>query len=750
MLSTKLVRTQRFFIASAFLALSLVVAARGQDDPDPNSPTPVLITEKESTRAVVAPPSRLVRNTLPASGQLAFAYNTKATIYVSNIVLMEGEGAGAFRVNVEDSKGRKYQFPVLALQQIKGDDGLYALTVRLKDDIGFWEPPAADGDVLIAVAWRGLSSNRARLGLGTTGGAIKDDPDATPMPRGSMPRPLAVLTDAPGVKVPTAEYGTYNFVGDRKRFLEQATFGPTVALDQRLRRIGLRTWLAEQLEAPYPSLNSPYPDIPLKSTNTADTTLGCGPAPSPSTLEYRVCIRDHYSMYPVQKWFYTEALYGDAQLRHRVAWALAQMWVIAAPDTQQSSWMIAYHKVLSQNAFGNYRTLMKEMTLNPAMGNYLDMARSTRNNPNENYAREVMQLFTVGLFMLNQDGTLQRDASNNPVPTYTQDTVNNMTKVLTGWSFCNTTCPNSAPGIVNYKDPMIVVNTNNHDLTAKTLLTYPGSTTTNVAACTGCTGAAITAYANNSLEQALDNIYQHPNVAPFVSKYLIQHLVTSNPSPAYVGRISAVFNANRSSSTQMKEVVRAILLDPEARGDVKTDPNYGKLREPVQMVTNLARRFDVKSAALNGPSDGVVNNLAANIGQSTFQSPTVFNFYPPDYVIPGTALPGPEFAIMTTSTSIGRANLGNTLVYSQIGVSENAPAGTKLDFAEMQALVVADPTCNRLLDVLNARMLHGTMSAQMRASILTAVTSIVSTNTLARAQSAVYLVATSSQYQIQR
>jgi hypothetical protein len=273
---------------------------------------------------------------------------------------------------------------------------------------------------------------------------------------------------------------------------------------------------------------------------------------------------------------------------------------------------------------------------------------------------------------------------------------------------------------------------------------------TNIPACTGCTGTAITNYAATSLDQALDNIYNHPNVAPFVSKYLIQHMVTSNPTPAYVGRVAAVFNANRTSPTQMREVVRAVLLDPEARGDVKTDPNFGKLREPVQLVTNIARRFDVKNFALSGPSDGVINNLASNIGQNAFTSPTVFNFYPPDYVIPGTALPGPEFAIMTTSTSIGRANLGNSMVYGSIGVSTNAPAGTKLDFSEMTALASADPTCNRLLDVLNERMLHKTMSPQMRASILTAVTSIASTNPAGRAQSAVYLVATSSQYQIQR
>ena len=187
---------------------------------------------------------------------------------------------------------------------------------------------------------------------------------------------------------------------------------------------------------------------------------------------------------------------------------------------------------------------------------------------------------------------------------------------------------------------MIIVNPDNHDLAAKTLLNYPGSTTTNVPACVGCTGAAITTYANNSLNQALDNIYNHPNVAPFVSKFLIEQLVTGDPTPAYVGRVSAVFNANRTNPSQLKEVVKAILLDPEARGDVKTEPRYGKLREPIMLLTNLARQFDARSADRTSLSDGVVTTETNSMGQIAFMSPTVFNFYPPDYIVPGTSFNG--------------------------------------------------------------------------------------------------------------
>jgi uncharacterized protein (DUF1800 family) len=420
------------------------------------------------------------------------------------------------------------------------------------------------------------------------------------------------------------------------------------------------------------------------------------------------------------------------------------MWVVSGVDTQQSSYMIAYHQLLSKNAFGNYRTLMNDITLNPAMGNYLDMVRSTRNNPNENFAREILQLFSIGLFMLNQDGTLQLDGNNQPIPTYDQNTVNNFTKVFTGWGLCTVaaSCPNITLGAPNYKDPMIL-NQNNHNIEAKILLDYPNAVNKNIAA---------NLNGNVEMQQALDNIFYHPNVAPFVSRYLIQHLVTSDPTPAYVGRISAVFNNNGSGVRgDLKAVVRAILLDPEARGNVKTDANYGKLREPVQLATNLMRHFGVRSANPGASqSDGYINPQTTAMGQNTFNAPTVFNFYSPDYVVPGPGLNGPEFGILTTGTAIARVNFFNTMIYSQIGTSNNAPLGTSINLAEMQSLAAADTTSNRLLDALNTKMMHGTMTAQNRATILSAVQALPATDTLGRARAAIYSVATSSQYQIQR
>ena len=740
----------RLLSVSVLLLLPLFQAL-GQEDADPNSPTPVILSQADSTRALT---SLSVKPTRLRLGVQAFRPDSTVTIYVTNLDLMKGEGATAFRLYGEDAKGHQFRFPILDLYETPGFGGIYTVTFRLTDEVGYWEPPTADGDLLMGITWRGLASNRVRLGLGKTGGAIKDDPGAVPTPLSAVKTLNTKSTGEP----PTSDYVGYRYSGDRIRFLEQATFGPTQALDSRIRRIGLRTWLAEQFEIPYPSSTNPYPDLQLKnSDSTVPPPSGCGAQNTPDPTTYAICIRDFYSMYPIQTWFYREALYGEPQLRHRVNWALDELWVISGAngDTQQASHMIAYHQAINRNVFGNWRSLMYDVTLNPGMGNYLDMIRSTRTNPNENYPREVLQLFNIGLFMLNQDGTMQLDGQGNPIPTYDQNVINNFTRVFTGWRDCRASgptaaCPNITLGAVDYKDPMELI-TGNHDLTAKTLLTYPGSTTTNIAACTGCTAAQITTYANNSLNQALDNIYNHPNVAPFVSKYLIQQLVTSDPTPAYVGRVSAVFNANRTSPTQLKEVVTAILLDPEARGDVKTDSRYGKLREPVQLMTNLFRQVGVTSADGLSQSDGDVNRFPNGLSQGAFTSPTVFNFYPPSYIVPGTTLLGPEFAIFTTGTSIGRANFGNSTVFGQINVSlPNTPNGTRVNFTELQALAAADTTSNQLLDVLDQRMMHGTMSAQMRSTVMTGTNAVASTDPLGRARAAVYLVVTSSQYQVQR
>jgi Uncharacterized protein conserved in bacteria len=258
---------------------------------------------------------------------------------------------------------------------------------------------------------------------------------------------------------------------------------------------------------------------------------------------------------------------------------------------------------------------------------------------------------------------------------------------------------------------------------------------------------------------AIDNLFYHPNTGPYVCTQLIHQLVSSNASPAYVGRCAAAF-ANNGAGVRgdMKAVITSILLDPEARGDVKTDPSYGHLREPVLLMTHLLRAFNVTDSS---KTDGVLvsnspTNFSNALGQNVFNPPTVFSYFPNDFNVPGTNLFGPEFGILDTSSTYARSNFLNTLFLQNGGNGipaslPNRPQGTQINFASFQAL---STTPQQLVDALNARLMHGTMSAQMNASIVAQITAITNANAttqaLQRTQTAIYLVATSAQYQVER
>lgn len=713
-----------------FFILLLIVPTAAQIDPNPNSPAPVLLSEREISRALVTGSKDKLKG-VPKSKSKAFKLNSHINLYISNVELMKGEGANAFRVYARDSKKRLYRFAVEALNRVHKRKPIYALTVKLRDEIGYWKQPSETGDLLVSVTWRGMTSNPLLLGLGKKGG-LKFDPEN-------------LKTDEKEGVSPTANYVGYRWSGDRKRLLEQAAFGPTDALDQRVRRLGPRIWLEEQLNAPYPSANNPYPDLEQKPSSTSE---GC-PLPSDDPLD-TLCRRDHYTQYLNQRWMIRGMFYGKAQLRHRVSLALSQLWVTSGDTLRQARYMVEYHKILSKNAFGNYRNLMKEMTLSPGMGDYLDMRRSSKFNPNENYAREILQLFTVGLFMLNQDGTLQLDGNGEPIPTYDQTTVNNFTKVFTGWELCNdstsSACPSIVVGAPNYVDPMYIRNSNRHDDDAKTLLNYPNAVNRNIPE--DLEGEV-------ELDLALDNIFNHPNVAPFVSKFLIQHLVTSDPTPAYVGRISSVFNDNGSGVRgDLRAVVKAILLDPEARGDFKTDPNYGKLREPLQFMGNVYRRLNVRSSDGTEESDGYLPWMAEDMGQEPFHPPSVFNYYSPGYIVPGTSLLAPEFAILTTSTTIQRIEMSGVMAFENVEPDtrnpQNAPLGTSTDVSSYTQLMTDDPTGNRLVDELDRKFMHSTMSQTLRDNVLSAVLAVDADEQEYRARTGIFIVISSSEYQIQR
>jgi hypothetical protein len=499
---------------------------------------------------------------------------------------------------------------------------------------------------------------------------------------------------------------------DAARFLEYSTWGPNSTNIGSLQQIGYGRFLEEQFAA----TPSSYPTLPLvPSTIPADCDA--------------TCRRNNYTLYPVQTHFYRSALYGQDQLRQRVAFALHQIIVVSGLEITHPSRITPYLQILDRNAFGNFRQLLHEITLNPAMGNYLDMAGNNAANPNENYAREVLQLFSIGLYQLNEDGTTVA-GSGGPIPAYDQAVVNAFARVFTGWNFAAA----PAPGIVNYLNPMVAT-ASRHDTRAKVLLngvTLPAGQT-----------------AAKDLSDALDNIFNHPNVGPFIGKQLIQHLVTSNPSPEYVRRVARVFADNGVGVRgDLKAVVRAILLDEEAAIN-PSSPQVpkGHLKHPVLMVTSLLRALNARSADGLSLSDGYLNPQNQNMGMDLFNPPSVFSYFSPATGVPGSSLKGPEFGVLNTSTAIRRANFVNTMVFSRVAVSANAPSGTSLDFSLIQPYANSPET---MVLVMNTLMMSGRMSQAMADSIVAAVKAVPATNPLRRAQTAVYLIATSGQYQVSR
>ncbi len=484
------------------------------------------------------------------------------------------------------------------------------------------------------------------------------------------------------------------------RFLEQSTFGPTPELVTQVQQTGFDPFLQAQFAAPV----SAYP-APLS------TDMGLA---------------------KVQNEFFLNGVNDPDQLRERIAFALNEIWVVGENKVNDPTGYTNYIQALTNDALGNYYDVMTDVTLTPAMGHWLDMVNNdkpaTGQHANENYARESMQLFTMGLSQLNTDGTQVLDGSGNPIPTYTQNDVMALGRSFTGWTY--PTMPGATLLKHNpsyYGGPMVPFESN-HDSGAKTFL-----------------GQSVAAgqSAEQELANVLNIIFNNSNLPPFVCQQLIEKLVTSNPSPAYVARVTAAFTSGKFQSYgsgkrgDMQAVAAAILLDAEARrGDSQTTTvaTDGKLREPVVMMVGLARAFHANT-------DGTgFTGQSGNMSQSLFNSGSVFNFFPPQSLIPGTTLNGPEFAIFNTATSLNRVNFINTLVYGKISST------TTVDFTP----VINAGTPDQMVSWLNNLFLHGTMSSQMQSSIMTALGAVSSTDTTNLAKTAIYLVTSSSQYQVQR
>ena len=522
---------------------------------------------------------------------------------------------------------------------------------------------------------------------------------------GSSGGPPAPSSPAPPPPVPLTQVEAF-------RLLDQATFGATEQEARTVIDLGVEGWIDRQMRQPE-SLQLPY----LRSL------------PVPENLPRLQ--RDRLDI-----WF-RNVLTGPDQLRQRVAFALSEIMVVSEfGGLRQMPYGLAdYYDILVRNAFGNFRELIEEVTLHPAMGVYLSMLGNQRPNParnispDENYARELMQLFTIGLVELNTDGTVRTDAQGRPIPTYDQDIVEGFAHVFTGWKYAgganfnrarrNET--NQALPMQNYADY--------HATGSKLLLN-------GVRLPAGQTG-------RQDLEDALDNLFAHANVGPFIAIRLIQRLVTSNPSPAYVSRVAAAFNDNGSGVRgDLGAVVRTILLDPEARSGAES-PSGGKLKEPLLRLTQLWRAYGAQSA--NG---GYRYQPLNAFAQSPLQSPSVFNFFSPFYAPPGeiaeAAMTAPELQIATEYQNTLITNFFYQQAFSRNSRNPGLRGNDVFIDIEEEAALAGD--VDALIDRVAEKLLAGQISPTLRTEIRGMLERRPESNAAGRVAETIYFIASSPEF----
>jgi uncharacterized protein (DUF1800 family) len=501
-------------------------------------------------------------------------------------------------------------------------------------------------------------------------------------------------------------------LAESARLLDQTTFGPTLSAIQHVQMVGAAAYLNEQFAIPTTRMPA-IPDPPVALC--PDATFRCA-----------------------QSSFWKNALTASDQLRQRVAFALSEIFVVSTDEVNART-IPSYHNMLADDAFGNFRQVMNDVAASPAMGAYLNMldsgAAPAGQIANENFARELMQLFTTGLVLLNSDGSVELNAQGQAQPVFTEAQVQAYARALTGWTYSNPTggvSANFPNGIPNFDQPMQPVESA-HDMSAKALL------------------SGVTLSAGQSPQQDLagliGSIFNHPNVGPFVGRQLIEHLVTSDPSPAYVERVAAVF-ANDGSGVRgdMKAVITAILTDPEARaGDTNPGADGGHLREPILYFTGILRGLGFTNVNTQGRYDAATS-YTAPLGQTPYAAASVFNFFPPSYIIPGTAINAPEFAQENTAAATLRLTLADTIVRNHLTTfSINmSPASVLGQIASATGNPTADSTS--LVCALNIIFMHDQMPTAMQSAIAAHAASISDIGQ--RVRVATWLVISSNFYKI--
>lgn len=585
---------------------------------------------------------------------------------------------------------------------------------------------------LLAACGGGGAANTGSAAAGT-GSASADSP--------SM---VGVSTSAYAYTAPASDE-------DAARFLLQAQFSASDADIAAVRSKGYAPWLADQITAP-------------ASQTGFDWLNSRGYAAIDNTTAY------YDNSYPGDYMLWNQLMTSPDVARKRVTLALSEFFVVSLSGISfnwRSYGIAAWWDLLAANAFGNYRTLIEGVTLNAAMGFYLNTKGNMKENaatgraPDENYGREVMQLCAIGLYQLNLDGTEKRDASGNKIETYTQSDVSNIARVFTGWDLDQTQNVNTLEPVRNRtisntafaRLPMRLTAANHSTLASNFLgATVPA----------GTDGVA-------ALKIALDTLFNHPNVGPFLGRQMIQRLVTSHPSPAYVARVASVFNSNSSGVRgDLAAMFAAILLDDEARGPAGlTRTDFGKLREPMMRLAQWGRTFGVTSSK-GSWKIGDLSNPATQLSQSPLRSPSVFNFFRPGYVPPSTALsasqtPAPEFQLVNESSVGGYLNYMQGVARNGIwvnapdlpNITSNATNGYDVTAAYTAELALAlDATA--LVKRLNLLLCAGQLSAANQALIVNALnaTALTAASTDSarrdRVAAGVLLVMASSDYLIQK